>query len=54
VLCAREAVREVLRRSVVPETSTAAGKIICMSTVHELIPWGGDVNYAASKGGVMQ
>jgi glucose 1-dehydrogenase len=53
-LCAREAVREFLRRGVVPEVSTAAGKVICMSSVHEVIPWGGHVNYAASKGGVMQ
>lgn len=52
-LCAREAVREFLRRGVVPETSSAAGKIICMSSVHEVIPWAGHVNYAASKGGVM-
>jgi glucose 1-dehydrogenase len=53
-LCAREAVREYLRRGVVPTVSRAAGKIICMSSVHEVIPWGGHVNYAASKGGVMQ
>lgn len=53
-LCAREAVREFLRRGVVPKVSRAAGKIICMSSVHEVIPWGGHVNYAASKGGVMQ
>ncbi len=52
-LCAREAVREFLRRGVVPEVSSAAGKIICLSSVHEVIPWGGHVNYAASKGGVM-
>ena len=50
-LCAREAVREFLRRGVVPERSVAAGKIICMSSVHEVIPWGGHVNYATSKGG---
>jgi glucose 1-dehydrogenase len=30
-----------------------AGKIICISSVHEVIPWAGHVNYAASKGGVM-
>ncbi|HEY1770306.1 MAG TPA: SDR family oxidoreductase [Chthoniobacterales bacterium] len=53
-LCAREAVREFLRRGVVPAVSSAAGKIICMSSVHERIPWGGHVNYATSKGGVMQ
>jgi glucose 1-dehydrogenase len=52
-LCAREAVREFLRRGIVPEKSRAAGKIICMSSVHEEIPWGGHVNYAASKGGIM-
>jgi glucose 1-dehydrogenase len=51
-LCAREAVREFLRRGVVPEISSAAGKIICMSSVHQEIPWGGHVNYAASKGGI--
>lgn len=51
-LCAREAAREFLRRGVVPEVSRAAGKIICMSSVHEVIPWAGHVNYAASKGGV--
>jgi glucose 1-dehydrogenase len=52
-LCAREAAREFLRRGVVPEVSCAAGKILCMSSVHEIIPWAGHVNYAASKGGVM-
>jgi glucose 1-dehydrogenase len=52
-LCAREAVREFRARGVRPEISCAAGKIICMSSVHEVIPWAGHVNYAASKGGVM-
>ncbi len=52
-LCAREAVREFKRRGVVPSVSCAAGKIICMSSVHEIIPWAGHVNYAASKGGIM-
>lgn len=51
-LCAREAVREFLRRGVVAEISQAAGKIICMSSVHDVIPWSGHANYAASKGGV--
>ncbi|MFJ5776891.1 SDR family oxidoreductase [Streptomyces sp. NPDC093094] len=51
-LCAREATKEFLRRGVVPEVSRAAGKIICMSSVHQMIPWSGHVNYAASKGGV--
>jgi glucose 1-dehydrogenase len=52
-LCAREAVREFKRRGVRPATSCAAGKILCISSVHEVIPWAGHVNYAASKGGVM-
>jgi len=52
-LCAREAAKEFIRRGVQPEISKAAGKIICMSSVHEVIPWAGHVNYAASKGGIM-
>lgn len=52
-LCSRAAVREFLHRGVQPEISCAAGKILCVSSVHEVIPWAGHVNYAASKGGVM-
>jgi glucose 1-dehydrogenase len=52
-LCARTAVKEFLRRGVVPEVSRCAGKIICMSSVHQIIPWAGHVNYASSKGGVL-
>jgi glucose 1-dehydrogenase len=51
-LCIREAVKEFLRRGVRKEVSVAAGKIICMSSVHEVIPWAGHVNYASSKGGI--
>lgn len=51
-LCAREAVKEFLRRGIIAEKSSAAGKIICMSSVHQVIPWGGHVNYASSKGGI--
>lgn len=51
-LCSREAAKEFIRRGVVEDRSHAAGKIICMSSVHEVIPWGGHVNYAASKGGI--
>ena len=32
--------------------SAAVGKILHMSSVHDVIPWGGHANYAASKGGV--
>lgn len=51
-LCAREAIREFLRRGIVPAVSCAAGKIICMSSVHQQIPWAGHANYASSKGGI--
>jgi glucose 1-dehydrogenase len=51
-LCSREAVREFRRRGVRRDVSCAAGKIVCVSSVHDVIPWAGHVNYAASKGGV--
>lgn len=51
-LCCREAVREFLRRGPQPEMSRATGKIICMSSVHQVIPWAFEANYATSKGGV--
>jgi glucose 1-dehydrogenase len=52
-LCCREAVRAMSRQGVVPGVSKAAGKIICMSSVHQRIAWAGHVNYAASKGGIL-
>jgi glucose 1-dehydrogenase len=51
-LCARQAIRRFLAQAPSP-ASAALGKVICMSSVHELIPWAGHVNYVASKGGVM-
>ena len=51
-LCAREAARAMIRRGLRPRVSRAAGKIVCISSVHEVIPWAGHVNYAASKGGM--
>ncbi len=51
-LCSREATKEFLKRGIVKERSVAAGKIICMSSVHQVIPWAGHVNYASSKGGI--
>src|SRR5689334_17710340 len=51
-LCAREAIKAFRQRGVGPSVSCAAGKIICMSSVHQEIPWAGHVNYAASKGGI--
>ena len=52
-LCARAAVKTFRRQGIRPTVSAAAGKIICISSVHDVIPWAGHVNYAASKGGVM-
>lgn len=51
-LCAREAVREFLRRGMQPDLSASLGKIIAMSSVHQTIPWAFEANYAASKGGI--
>jgi glucose 1-dehydrogenase len=51
-LCSQHAVRDMAKRGVQPEVSAAAGKIICISSVHEVIPWAGHINYATSKGGV--
>jgi glucose 1-dehydrogenase len=51
-LCAQAAAKEFIRRGPRPEVSRATGKIICMSSVHQLIPWAGHENYATSKGGV--
>ena len=51
-LCSREATKEFLKRGIIKERSVAAGKIICMSSVHQVIPWAGHVNYASSKGGI--
>ena len=50
-LCAREAVRRFAAQPPTP-ASRARGKLICMSSVHQRIPWAGHVNYAASKGGI--
>lgn len=52
-LCVREAIRRFLAQDE-PSLSKARGKIICMSSVHQLIPWAGHVNYAAAKGGIQQ
>jgi glucose 1-dehydrogenase len=51
-LCARAALRQFAKQDIRPDVSRARGKIIHMSSVHQVIPWAGHVNYAASKGGV--
>lgn len=52
-LCAREAARHFVAQAEGKTTTGAIGKIICMSSVHDMIPWAGHINYAASKGGVL-
>jgi glucose 1-dehydrogenase len=51
-LCCRAAIAEFRRRGPRPDVSRALGKIVCMSSVHQVIPWAGHVNYASSKGGI--
>ena len=51
-LCAREAIKQFRKQGIDPKLSCAAGKIICVSSVHEIVPWQGHVNYASSKGGI--
>lgn len=53
-LCLREGAREFIRRGPQPEVSTALGKLLCMGSVHEVIPWAGHINYATSKGGITE
>ncbi len=52
-LCVREALKEFLKRGMRPEVSRSLGKIIHMSSVHQIIPWAGHANYAASKGALV-
>lgn len=51
-LCARQAVRHFLSRRAEHSGPHALGRIVMMSSVHEVIPWAFQNNYAASKGGV--
>lgn len=51
-LCAREAVKVFKHQGVRDGISCSAGKILSISSVHDIIPWAGHANYAASKGGV--
>jgi len=52
-LCGREAIREFMRRGMRKDVSKSLGKIIHMSSVHQIIPWAGHTNYAASKGAIV-
>lgn len=50
-LCAQLAARQFMRQGVDPARSPAAGKILCVTSVHDRIPWRGHANYTAAKGG---
>jgi glucose 1-dehydrogenase len=52
-LCAREAIRAFKSQDVDRTVSYARGKLIFMSSVHDIIPWEGHANYATAKGGLM-
>jgi glucose 1-dehydrogenase len=52
-LCAREAIRAFKRQGIDRSISYACGKLIFISSVHDVIPWEGHANYAAAKGGLM-
>jgi glucose 1-dehydrogenase len=52
-VCAREAVKMFKRQGIDRSVSYACGKLIFMSSVHDIIPWEGHANYAAAKGGLM-
>jgi glucose 1-dehydrogenase len=52
-LCTREAVRIFKRQEIDKNISHARGKLILISSVHDVIPWEGHSNYAAAKGGLM-
>ena len=52
-LCARESIRAFKRQGIDKSISYACGKLIFMSSVHDIIPWEGHANYAAAKGGLM-
>jgi glucose 1-dehydrogenase len=52
-LCAREAIRAFKRQGIDRSISYACGKLIVISSVHDIIPWEGHANYAAAKGGLM-
>jgi glucose 1-dehydrogenase len=51
-LCCRGAVRAFKRQGIDRAISYSCGKLILISSVHDLIPWAGHANYAAAKGGL--
>lgn len=52
-LCCRESIRLFKKQGIDRSISYACGKLILISSVHDVIPWEGHANYAAAKGGLM-
>ena len=52
-LAARESIRLFKKQGIDRKISYACGKLIFISSVHDVIPWEGHANYAAAKGGLM-
>jgi glucose 1-dehydrogenase len=52
-LCARESIKLFKKQGIDRKISYACGKLIFISSVHDIIPWEGHANYAAAKGGMM-
>jgi len=52
-LCAREAINHFQSKEQTTSAANAVGNIIFISSVHDIIPWAGHVNYASSKGGIL-
>ena len=52
-LCARSSVQAFKAQGIDRSISYACGKLIFISSVHDIIPWEGHSNYAAAKGGLI-
>src|SRR5690554_7726409 len=52
-MASQAAAKAFMSQGIDGEISKAAGKIIFISSVHDIIPWAGRVNYTSSKGGLI-
>jgi len=52
-LCTRESIRFFKKQGIDRSVSYACGKLIMISSVHDIIPWEGHANYAAAKGALI-
>lgn len=51
-MASQAAAKAFMSQGIDENISRAAGKIIFISSVHDIIPWAGRVNYTSSKGGL--